>query len=33
MFDIEYVEKGNSNQNPKIQSQENKAKLQEYKPL
>ena len=33
MLDIEYVEKGNLNQNPKIQSQENKVKLQEYKPL
>ena len=30
MLDIEYVEKGNSTQNPVIQSQENKAKLQEY---
>jgi hypothetical protein len=33
MLDMEYVEKGNTNQNSKIQSQENKAKLQEYKPL
>lgn len=33
MLDIEYVEKGNSIQNPKIQFQENKSKLQEYKPL
>jgi hypothetical protein len=31
MLDIEYVEKGNSNQNSKIESQENKTKLQEYK--
>jgi len=30
MLDIEYVEKGISHPNPKIQSQENKAKLQEY---
>jgi len=30
MLDIEYVEKGNSSQNLRIQSQENKAKLQEY---
>jgi len=30
MLDVEYVEKGISHQNPKIQSQENKAKLQEY---
>ena len=31
LLDVEYVDKGISNQNPKIQSQENKAKLQEYK--
>jgi len=30
MLDVEYVEKSNSNQNPRIQSQENKVKLQEY---
>jgi len=30
MLDVEYVEKGISYQNLKIQSQENKAKLQEY---
>jgi hypothetical protein len=29
MLNIEYVEKGNSDQNSKIQSQENKAKLKE----
>lgn len=30
VLDVNYVEKGNSNQNPKIQTQENKVKLQEY---
>lgn len=30
MLDVEYVEKGKSIQNPRIQSQENKVKLQEY---
>lgn len=30
MLDVEYVEKNNSTQNPRIQSQENKVKLQEY---
>ncbi len=30
MLDVEYVEKNNSNQNSRIQSQENKIKLQEY---
>jgi len=30
ILDVEYVEKGNSNHSPKIQTQENKVKLQEY---
>ncbi len=30
ILDVEYVEKGNSNQSTKIQSQENKVKLREY---
>ena len=30
ILDVEYVEKGSTNQSPKIQSQENKVKLQEY---
>lgn len=30
MFDVEYVDKGGKNQNPSIQSQENKTKMQVY---